>query len=61
MSYQNVKDAFGEFAKYYRHASDGLPLGDYYFVETSTSNNTVDALGKAFSFRLKTTKPVSLT
>lgn len=56
MSYQNVNEAFGEFAKYYRHASDGLPLGDYYFVETSTSNNTVDALGRAFSFRVEDNK-----
>ena len=56
MSYQNVKDAFGEFAKYYSQASDGLPLGDYYFVETSTSNNTVDALGRAFSFRVEDNK-----
>ena len=55
-SYQNVNEAFGEFAKYYRQASDGLPLGDYYFVETSTSNNTVDALGKAFSFRVEDSK-----
>ena len=56
MPYQNVNEAFGEFAKYYRHASDGLPLGDYYFVETSTSNNTVDALGRAFSFQVEDSK-----
>lgn len=57
MSYQNVSEAFGEFAKYYyRHASDGLPLGDYYFVETSTSSNTVDALGRAFSFQVEDNK-----
>lgn len=55
-SYQNVDDAFGEFAKYYCRTSDGLPLGDYYFVETSTSNNTVDALGSAFSFRVEDNK-----
>ena len=56
MSYQNVSEAFGEFAKYYRHASDGLPLGDYYFVETSASSNTVDALGRAFSFQVEDNK-----
>ena len=56
MSYQNVNEAFGEFAKYYRHASDGLPLGNYYFVETSTSSNTVDALGRVFSFQVEDNK-----
>ena len=56
MFYQNVNEAFGELAKYYCHASDGLSLGDYYFVETSTSNNTVDELGRAFSFRIEDNK-----
>ena len=51
--YQNTVEAFGEeYAKYYQRASDGLPEGSYYFIETGTSNNTVDAQGKAFAFEI---------
>lgn len=50
--YKNTVEAFGEYAKYYQRASDGLPEGSYYFIETGTSNNTVDAQGKAFAFEV---------
>ena len=50
--YKNTVEAFGEYAKYYQRASDGLPEGSYYFIETGTSNNTVDAQGKAFAFEI---------
>ena len=50
--YKNTVKAFGEYAKYYQRASDGLPEGSYYFIETGTSNNTVDAQGKAFAFEI---------
>ena len=50
--YKNTVEAFGEYAKYYQRASDGLPEGSYYFLETGTSNNTVDAQGKAFAFEI---------
>ena len=54
--YQNTVEAFGEYAKYYQRASDGLPEGSYYFIETGTSNNTVDAQGKAFAFEIVQTE-----
>ena len=54
--YQNTDRAFGEYAKYYRRASDGLPEGSYYFIETGTSNNTVDAQGKYFAFKIAQTE-----
>lgn len=55
--YQNTVEAFGEeYAKYYQRASDGLPEGSYYFIETGTSNNTVDAQGKAFAFEIDQTE-----
>ena len=50
--YKNTVEAFGEYAKYYQRASDGLPEGSYYFIETGTSNNTVDAQGKYFAFEI---------
>lgn len=50
--YKNTVEAFGEYAKYYQRASDGLPEGSYYFIETGTPNNTVDAQGKAFAFKI---------
>ncbi len=54
--YKNTVEAFGEYAKYYQRASDGLPEGSYYFIETGTSNNTVDAQGKAFAFEIDQTE-----
>ena len=55
--YKNTVKAFGEYyAKYYQRASDGLPEGSYYFIETGTSNNTVDAQGKAFAFEIAQTE-----
>lgn len=54
--YKNTDKAFGEYAKYYQRASDGLPEGSYYFIETGTSNNTVDAQGKAFAFEIDQTE-----
>ena len=54
--YKNTAEAFGEHAKYYQRASDGLPEGSYYFIETGTSNNTVDAQGKAFAFEIAQTE-----
>lgn len=54
--YKNTVEAFGEYAKYYQRASDGLPEGSYYFIETGTSNNTVDAQGKYFAFEIAQTE-----
>lgn len=54
--YQNTDKAFGKYARYYQRASDGLPEGSYYFIETGTSNNTVDAQGKAFAFKIVQTE-----
>lgn len=54
--YKNTAEAFGKYAKYYQRASDGLPRGSYYFIETGTSNNTVDAQGKAFAFEIDQTE-----
>ena len=50
--YKNTGEAFAEFAKYYQRASDGLPEGSYYFIETGTSSNTIDAQGKYFAFEI---------
>lgn len=54
--YKNTVEAFGEYAKYYQRASDGLPEGSYYFIETGTSSNTVDAQGKYFAFEIAQTE-----
>lgn len=55
---ENKDAAFGDFAKYYNQLKDGLPAGDYYFLETGSSPNTntteTSALDKrAFAFTLK--------